>query len=335
MAKSKSKSKEIEMKATSSTSTKLSARDIYKLAPTPDQLKALKMSYTDFHPVGAGEHGTVFRCKRHSNDKDFFAIKIIPISKQEQENGVPYRIIREVSLLKEMEHVNIVRLKDVMATDDDLFLVFEYLDNSLHAFLRNPVMFLYPKMMRNFLHQIISAVAYIHSCKILHRDLNAENILLQFSTRIVKIADFGAARTFEVPLESYSKNVGSPSYRAPELLFGSANYSTPNDVWSVGCIFGEMVLRRPVFSGGSDWELLDKIFTLLGTPTEETWPGVTSLCGSISAMGPPKQPKDLRIVFADLEDPAGHDLLSKLLCLCPNYRISAEEAVKHPYFEGI
>ncbi|RDX93233.1 Cell division control protein 2-like A, partial [Mucuna pruriens] len=255
-------------------------------------MQALALSYTDFEAIGTGRYGRVFKCRQISDTDNFYAVKIIPIPKEEQENGVPCKIIREVSVLKELNHINIVRLLEVISTDSNLFLVFECLDNTLQVFLKNPVMFMYHKMMKEFLHQILSAVAYIHSCKILHMNLKPDNILVHFRTRVLKIADFGLARTFEVPLDSYSQDIGSASYRAPELLFGSTNYSTANDVWSVGCIFGEMILHRPLFSGGSDWEQLDEIFSLLGTPTEETWPGVTSLCGgNIDALGPPKQRK--------------------------------------------
>ncbi|CAJ1978605.1 unnamed protein product [Sphenostylis stenocarpa] len=266
-------------------------------------MNMLKEKYTNFEAISNG----IFKCKHYDQS---LVIKIISIPTAEHRNGVPKEIIREVSLLKELDHTNVVRLVDVMSNKRDVFLVFECLDNTLHNFLINPAIFLYPTLIKEFLFQIVNAVAYIHSRKILHRDLRPENILIDFGTHAVKISDFGSARTFEVPF-LYSNKVGCPFYRAPELLLGSSNYSTPNDIWSVGCIFGEMVLGQPLFRGGSDMELLNEIFTFLGTPTEETWPGVTSFRKILAQMGPRKEPKDMNRIFSELE-PAGIDLLSLL-----------------------
>ncbi|GMP79665.1 hypothetical protein CsSME_00035119 [Camellia sinensis var. sinensis] len=122
-------------------------------------------------------------------------------------------------------------------------------------------------------------------------------------------------------------------YRAPKILFGSRHYSTPVDVWSVGCIFAEMVNQRPLFLGDSEIDELFKIFRILGTPNEDTWPGVTSLADFKSAF--PKWPsKDLATVVPNL-DSAGIDLLSKMLCLDPSRRITARSALEHEYFKDI
>ncbi|XP_027355272.1 cell division control protein 2 homolog [Abrus precatorius] len=313
---------------------KKSPRLIHSLVLSEAQRKVIGAWYRDFIPIGTGRHGNVFQCKNHLNDQ-IFAVKVIPIPDNEKGNGVPYRIIREISVLKEIQdHINIVRLLDVLPSMDAMFLVFEHVDIDLLDFMRNPVLFIYPNMIKNFVHQILNAVAHCHSRKIIHRDLKPNNILIHFRTRVVKIADFGAARTIDVPFSSYSGDVGSSCYKAPELLFGSTYYSTSVDIWSVGCMFGEMALGRPLFSADSDWKMLNEMFTLLGTPTEETWPGVTSLCNYIDVMGPPKKPKDLALEFPKLDSDAV-DLLSKMLCLCPKYRISAADAVLHPYFKGI
>ncbi|KAK7312983.1 hypothetical protein VNO77_37284 [Canavalia gladiata] len=301
----------LEIKETELSSyPKFSPRLIYSLTLSDDQRKVLGAWYTDFKPIGIGKYSKVFRCTHHLSQQQF-AIKIIPIPPEEKKDGVPCRIIREVSALKELEHPNIVKLEDVLTTEDEVFLVFQNLNIDLYGYLRNPLMFMYPRKMRRFLHQILSAVAYFHSRKIIHRDLKPSNILVEFRD-VVKIADFGAARTFDdPPSSSYSNDKCSPFYRAPELLLGSTNYSTSADIWSVGCIFGEMSLGRPLFTSAadSDWKMLSEIFDLLGTPTERTWPGVTSLCGSIEAMGPPKKPKELSHKFPSLS-PEGVDLIS-------------------------
>ncbi|KAL7215047.1 hypothetical protein ACSBR1_027262 [Camellia fascicularis] len=122
-------------------------------------------------------------------------------------------------------------------------------------------------------------------------------------------------------------------YRAPEILLGSRHYSTPVDVWSVGCIFAEMVNQRPLFPGDSEIDELFKIFRILGIPNEDTWPGVTSLADFKSAF--PKWPsKDLATVVPNL-DSASIDLLSKMMCLDPSRRITARSALEHEYFKDI
>ncbi|GAU33963.1 hypothetical protein TSUD_148840 [Trifolium subterraneum] len=207
------------------------------------------------------------------------------------------------------------RLHTVIKTNEDVedvFLVFEYIDVSLKRYLASPFPFDVQKL--PFLRQALSGLAYLHVQEIIHRDLKPHNILLSFENHeisAVKLADFGVAKFMEPPLSPYSISMGNPCYKAPELLLGFANYSTAIDIWSLGCIFAEMIKLQPLF-------------------IEETWPGVSSICPFIKTFDPPIKPKDLAAEFPELE-PDGLDLLSKMLCLCPNSRISADEALDHPY----
>ena len=137
----------------------------------------------------------------------------------------------------------------------------------------------------------------------------------------MKIADFGLARAFSIPIRPYTKEVVTLWYRAPEILLGAADYSTPVDVWSAGCIFAELVTKRPLFNGENEMDTIKKIFRLLGTPSEEIWPGFSQL-SNIDPSLPKHEPQPLEQLVKNL-NPAGVDLLKQMLTYDPNKRISA------------
>lgn len=128
-----------------------------------------------------------------------------------------------------------------------------------------------------FLAQLLTGVAFCHERRVLHRDLKPQNLLINKSSLQLKLADFGLARAFGVPVRNYSHEVVTLWYRAPDVLLGSRKYSTQIDMWSAGCIFAEMVTGKPMFPGANEADELRLIFKSLGTPTEATWPNVTSL----------------------------------------------------------
>ena len=145
----------------------------------------------------------------------------------------------------------------------------------------------------------------------------------------LKIADFGLSRIFTMPIRPYTSDVVTLWYRAPELLLGSSEYSTPIDIWSIGCIFAEMVTKRPLFPGDSEVDQLYRIFRVLGTPNEEIWPGVTSF-KDYKMTFPNWRPQPLEKSIANLKlDIAGMDLLKRMLKYDPCERISAKKALKH------
>ena len=151
----------------------------------------------------------------------------------------------------------------------------------------------------------------------------------------LKIADFGLSRVFTMPIRPYTSDVVTLWYRAPELLLGSTEYSTPIDIWSIGCIFAEMVTKRPLFTGDSEVDQLYRIFRVLGTPNEKIWPGVTSF-KDYKMTFPNWRPQPLEKSIANLNlDIAGMDLLRRMLKYDPCERISAKSALKHPYFKEI
>ncbi|KAL0297251.1 UNVERIFIED_CONTAM: Cell division control protein 2A [Sesamum radiatum] len=287
--------------------------------------------YEKVEKIGEGTYGVVYKARDRMTNE---TIALKKIRLEQEDEGVPSTAIREISLLKEMQHGNIVRLQDVVHSEKRLYLVFEYLDLDLKKHMDScPEFSQDPRLVKMFLYQILRGIAYCHSHRVLHRDLKPQNLLIDRRTNALKLADFGLARAFGIPVRTFTHEVVTLWYRAPEILLGSRHYSTPVDVWSVGCIFAEMVNRRPLFPGDSEIDELFKIFRVMGTPNEDTWPGVTSLPDFKSAF-PKWPPKDLATVVPNL-DAAGLDLLCKMLCLDPSKRITARSALEHEYFKDI
>jgi cyclin-dependent kinase len=168
------------------------------------------------------------------------------------------------------------RLYDVVHTERKLTLVFEYLDQDLKKYLDVCHGGLDLPVMRSFLYQLIRGVAYCHQHRVLHRDLKPQNLLINREGEL-KLADFGLARAFGIPVRSYTHEVVTLWYRAPDVLMGSRKYSTPVDIWSIGCIFAEMSNGRPLFPGTSEQHQLQLIFKHLGTPNEEIYPDINDL----------------------------------------------------------
>ncbi|KAL4302305.1 hypothetical protein GQ457_10G000030 [Hibiscus cannabinus] len=287
--------------------------------------------YEKVEKIGEGTYGVVYKARDRVTNE---TIALKKIRLEQEDEGVPSTAIREISLLKEMQHGNIVRLQDVVHSEKRLYLVFEYLDLDLKKHMDScPEFGKDPRMIKTFLYQILRGIAYCHSHRVLHRDLKPQNLLIDRRTNALKLADFGLARAFGIPVRTFTHEVVTLWYRAPEILLGSRHYSTPVDVWSVGCIFAEMVNQRPLFPGDSEIDELFKIFRILGTPNEDTWPGVTSLPDFKSAF--PKWPsQDLATVVPNLES-SGIDLLSKMLCMDPIKRITARSALEHEYLKDV
>eukprot|EP00543_Licmophora_paradoxa_P009201 CAMPEP_0202467384 /NCGR_PEP_ID=MMETSP1360-20130828/71786_1 /ASSEMBLY_ACC=CAM_ASM_000848 /TAXON_ID=515479 /ORGANISM="Licmophora paradoxa, Strain CCMP2313" /LENGTH=306 /DNA_ID=CAMNT_0049091905 /DNA_START=31 /DNA_END=951 /DNA_ORIENTATION=- len=285
--------------------------------------------YQKMEQIGQGTYGVVFRAKDRITG-EIIALKRIRLEAEDE--GIPSTAIREISLLKELQHPNIVRLYDVVHTERKLTLVFEFLDQDLKKYLDVCDSGLGMPILKSFLYQLCTGVAYCHHHRVLHRDLKPPNLLINREGQL-KLADFGLARAFGIPVRSYTHEVVTLWYRAPDVLMGSRKYSTPVDIWSVGCIFAEMANGRPLVAGTSEADQLDRIFRLLGTPTPQDYPGILELPDYSPGSLPPYPPKrgGLAALVPTLS-PEGIDLLQRMLQYDPARRITAQEALEHSFF---
>uniref|UniRef100_A0A8C2SPE0 Cyclin-dependent kinase 2 n=1 Tax=Coturnix japonica TaxID=93934 RepID=A0A8C2SPE0_COTJA len=225
------------------------------------------------------------------------------------------------------------RLLDVIHTENKLYLVFEFLHQDLKKFMdASSLGGIALPLIKSYLFQLLQGLAFCHAHRVLHRDLKPQNLLIN-ADGAIKLADFGLARAFGVPVRTYTHEVVTLWYRAPEILLGCKYYSTAVDIWSLGCIFAEMVTRRALFPGDSEIDQLFRIFRTLGTPDEASWPGVTAL-PDYKPSFPKWARQDLGKVVPPLDE-EGRKLLAQMLHYDPNKRISAKAALGHPFFRDV
>ena len=255
--------------------------------------KILCDKYQIIEKCGEGAYGKVYLAEDIKNNNMKVAIKKLkPISVEE---GIPISTLREISLLKELSHINIIKLMDLIHISGNIVLVFEYVDTDLKRVLKqNNGKGFEPKRYKSLLYQLLKGMQHIHKMKILHRDLKSENLLIT-KDWVLKIADFGLARGFGLPISNYTNDVVSLWYRSPDILLGNENYEISVDIWSIGCIFAEMVNGCVFFQGYSEKEQVRKIFSILGTPNvEKDYPMYAKYPGWKEEHGEVYYPKNMK-----------------------------------------
>eukprot|EP00090_Calanus_glacialis_P001341 TRINITY_DN1094_c0_g1_i1.p1 TRINITY_DN1094_c0_g1~~TRINITY_DN1094_c0_g1_i1.p1 ORF type:complete len:376 (-),score=50.41 TRINITY_DN1094_c0_g1_i1:496-1623(-) len=287
--------------------------------------------YRELNAIGTGAYGTVYKAEDLKNN-EIVAMKKVRIALTE--DGVPMSVLREISLLRHLgkyNHPNIVRLVDICHgprydREMVLYLVFEHVDQDLNAYLeRCPPPGLGAEKIKDLMWQILCGVDFLHSHRIVHRDIKPQNILLS-NDGTLKLADFGLARIYDFNA-LLTSTVVTLWYRAPEVLLGTT-YATPVDMWSVGCIFAELFTRKPLFPGQYEVDQLAKIFEMLGTPSESEWPDDSAVLRNNFVYARPRSVADMVPEI----DPLAKDLLERMLRFDPKKRITAHEALAHPYF---
>ncbi|KAJ2338273.1 negative regulator of the PHO system, partial [Coemansia erecta] len=286
-------------------------------------------SYQRIEHLGEGTYATVY--KGRSPKGEIVALKEIQLDPEE---GAPSTAIREISLMKELDHENVLKLLDVVHTETKLMLVFEYMDKDLKRYMDSMGNHgaLPAQTIKVLMYQMLKGIKYCHDMRVLHRDLKPQNLLINARNQL-KLGDFGLARAVGIPVNTFSNEVVTLWYRAPDVLLGSRSYSNTIDIWSAGCIMAEMVTGRPLFAGSSNDDQLIKIFRIMGTPSEATWPGVSRLPNWKSNF-PPYPPQRLEQHLPQM-DAFAIDLLKKMLVYDPNLRWEASRCLTHPYFQDL
>lgn len=294
--------------------------------------RKLDEDYEKIDKIGEGSYGVVYKVRKKET-KDIVALKRVKISSRSNgfEDGIPSSSLREIAALKNLKHPNILELLEIVHTGTSIYLVFEYLDQDLKKALEATQAGLTEKVAKSYLLQLLKGIAYCHSRHILHRDIKLQNLLVN-KDGTVKLADFGLARSMSIPLRVCTKEVVTLWYRAPELLLGTDIYGPAIDVWSLGCIYYEMLTKKVLFPGDSEIDQLFKTFQILGTPNETQWTAVSSL-PYYKTNFPKWSGVDFKKLMPDHGEAA--DLLYKMLIYDPAKRISAQEAIKQSYFDEL
>lgn len=287
-------------------------------------------SFQQLEKLGEGTYATVFK-GRNRQTGELVALKEIHLDSEE---GTPSTAIREISLMKELKHENIVALHDVIHTENKLMLVFEYMDGDLKKYMdtQGDGGALRPPIIKSFMYQLLKGIYFCHENRVLHRDLKPQNLLIN-SKGALKLGDFGLARAFGIPVNTFSNEVVTLWYRAPDVLLGSRTYNTSIDIWSAGCIMAEMYTGRPLFPGTTNEDQTIRIFRIMGTPTERTWPGLSKF-PEYKTTWPMYSTQSLSNILPQI-DPLGIKLLQEMLHLQPELRISAERALDHEWFDDL
>ncbi|KAG3015764.1 hypothetical protein JG687_00006184 [Phytophthora cactorum] len=289
----------------------------------------LASRYELLEKIGNGAFGEVHRA-RDLESGEIRAIKRLRVNDDGQLSVIPAAQFQEIEAMRQLQHPNIVKLLDVVPDGSYIALVLEYMPTDLLSIVRNREEPLHPADVRGLLRMLLHGVACCHEHNILHRDLKPGNLLLS-ADGVLKLSDFGLARVFVGQQgRSYSHQVATRWYRAPELLFGSRHYDTAVDTWAVGTVFAELLRPTPLFAGQNDLDQIFQVIQVLGD-IEKQWPGVRELPDFDKVAFPEYEPMPLSKLFPDAEA-STVDLLSKLLVLDPSKRLSARKALVHDFF---
>ena len=314
--------------------------------------------YRRCEQIGEGQYGQVWLA-RGQDETGHFQVALKKVKMDNEKEGFPITAIREIKILKNLNHPNIVRLREIVVsktTDHNkqkgsVYMVFEYAETDLAGIMMSPRIEISKPVVKHFMKQLLNGLHYLHKQKILHRDIKGANLLIT-KDGILKIADFGLARSYNDPSVPLTKKVITLWYRPPEILLESDKYGAPADIWSVGCIFAELLAKQSLGTLRPLWALPDmqgprdeheqikKIWAICGTPTKESWPNHDKLAGmrliDVSKHVKPNILKEH--ITKHLETPSNKmtekelDLIQQMLTCNPDKRIDAHRALDHEYF---
>lgn len=282
--------------------------------------------------VGEGTYGKVYKAKNLHVGK-LVALKRLRLEGERE--GFPITSIREIKLLQSFNHPNVSTLSEIMVEGTKtVYMIFEYADNDLSGILLNNEISLSPANCKHIFKQLLEGIQYLHSRRILHRDIKGSNILIDNRGQL-KITDFGLARRMKDERD-YTNRVITLWYRPPELLMGTTKYASEVDMWGCGCLLVELFHKLAIFQGTNELEQLQAIFSIMGTPTVEEWPNIFNMPWFFM-MIPQQETKfesSFEQKFASLL-PSRHcfELAKGLLLYDQDKRWSAAEALRSEYFK--
>ncbi|CAL8470770.1 g10312 [Coccomyxa elongata] len=302
--------------------------------------RGVEHSYQRLDQIGEGTYGQVYLAK-DMKTSELVALKKIRMDNEKE--GFPITAIREIKLLKNLHHENVINLKEIVRSQThkcnnfkgSIYMVFDYMDHDMTGLMeRLGYKFTVPQI-KCYMKQLLKGLAHCHHQGVLHRDLKAANLLINNEGGL-KLADFGLARKFrEGDKDSrFTNRVITLWYRPPELLLGSDHYGPEVDMWSVGCIFAELLTGKPLFPGKDETDQMEKISQIMGSPTEKNYPGVTRLPFHQHLKHRYREDRLRKHLLekAPYLPEGSLDLLEKMLRLDPTKRISAEEAFRDNFF---
>lgn len=282
--------------------------------------------YQTLKDLGDGTYGSV-SLARNRETGETVAVKKMKRKYYSWEECIN---LREVKSLRKLNHANVVKLKELIREDDQLYFVFEYMKENLYQMMKSRDKLIPESMIRNIIYQVLQGLAFIHKHGFFHRDMKPENLLCT-GPELVKIADFGLAREIR-SRPPYTDYVSTRWYRAPEVLLRSTNYSSPIDIWAVGCIMAELYTLRPLFPGSSEIDEIFKICSVLGTPTKDDWPEGYQLAAAMNFKFMQMRPTALKELISNAS-PEAIQLMRDMLMWDPKKRPTCAQALRYPYFQ--